>query len=147
MDRAGGRVLTGGMDYNVGLYDFNGMKADGRPFRELMPQDGHPVNAVSYSPSGDAFICITGEPRAKVRPRVVLAVWQPAPARQAARRAVGAQLLSDGHARKCRCTIETGERRGSSRGAICTCATLRTLRATWRAARTASGTPPTGTRR
>lgn len=66
IDRAGARVLTGGMDYNVHLYDFNGMKADGKPFRELMPQDGHPVNAVSFSPSGDAFICITGEPRAKV---------------------------------------------------------------------------------
>lgn len=72
VDRAGGRVLTGGMDYNVSIYDFNGMKADGKPFRELMPQDGHPVNAVSYSPSGDAFICITGEPRAKVQPQRAL---------------------------------------------------------------------------
>jgi WD repeat-containing protein 70 len=67
VDRAGARVVTGGMDYRVCLYDFNGMKADGRPFRELMPHDGHPVHAVSFSPSGEAFICVTGEPRAKVR--------------------------------------------------------------------------------
>ena len=67
VDRAGARVVTGGMDYNVHIYDFNGMRADGKPFRELMPHEGHPVNAISFSPSGDAFICVTGEPRCKVR--------------------------------------------------------------------------------
>jgi hypothetical protein len=66
VERSGARVVTGGMDYQVCLYDFNGMKSDGRPFRELMPQEGHPVHAVSYSPSGDAFLVVTGEPRAKV---------------------------------------------------------------------------------
>lgn len=66
VERSGARVVTGGMDYQVCLYDFNGMKADGRPFRELMPQEGHPVHAVTYSPSGDAFLVVTGEPRAKV---------------------------------------------------------------------------------
>lgn len=67
VDRAGVRVVTGGMDYQTLLYDFNGMKADCKPFRELMPHEGHPVHAVSFSPSGDAFIAVTGEPRAKVR--------------------------------------------------------------------------------
>ena len=66
VERSGARVVTGGMDYQVCLYDFNGMKADGRPFRELMPQEGHPVHAVTYSPSGDALLVVTGEPRAKV---------------------------------------------------------------------------------
>lgn len=66
VERSGARVVTGGMDYQVCLYDFNGMKADGRPFRELIPQEGHPVHAVTYSPSGDAFLVVTGEPRAKV---------------------------------------------------------------------------------
>jgi WD repeat-containing protein 70 len=66
VDRSGARVVTGGMDYNVCIYDFNGMKSDCRPFRELMPHDGHPVNALSYSPSGEHFICVTGEPRSKV---------------------------------------------------------------------------------
>jgi WD40 repeat protein len=68
VDRAGARVITGGMDYRVHLYDFNGMKADCRPFRELMPHDGHPVHALSFSPSGDAFLAVTGEPRPKARP-------------------------------------------------------------------------------
>ena len=66
IDRAGARVVTGGMDYNVDIYDFNGMKNDCKPFRELMPHEGHPVNAVSFSPNGEAFIVATGEPRAKV---------------------------------------------------------------------------------
>lgn len=77
VDQAGVRVVTGGMDYQSLLYDFNGMKADCKPFRELMPHEGHPVHAVSFSPSGDAFIAITGEPRAKVRlPHGVLP-WPP----------------------------------------------------------------------
>lgn len=66
VDRAGVRVVTGGMDYQTLLYDFNGMKSDCKPFRELMPHEGHPVHAVSFSPSGDAFFVVTGEPRAKV---------------------------------------------------------------------------------
>ena len=68
VDRSGARVVTGGMDNNVCIYDFNGMKADCKPFRELQPHEGHPVNAVSYSPSGESFLCVTGEARAKVRP-------------------------------------------------------------------------------
>jgi WD40 repeat protein len=28
--------------------------------REITPSDGHPVLAVSWSPSGDAFLCVTG---------------------------------------------------------------------------------------
>lgn len=66
VDRAGVRVVTGGADYQSLLYDFNGMKSDCKPFRELMPHEGHPVHAVSFSPSGDAFIAVTGEQRAKV---------------------------------------------------------------------------------
>ena len=41
VDRAGARV-----------FDFNGMKADLRAFRQLVPCEGHPVHALSWSPSG-----------------------------------------------------------------------------------------------
>lgn len=53
------------------LYDFNGMKRDARPFRELEPHEGHPVHAVSWSPSGDAFLVVTGAAQPKVRRAMV----------------------------------------------------------------------------
>ena len=33
IDHTGSRVVTGGLDYMVRVYDFNGMKSDMRPFR------------------------------------------------------------------------------------------------------------------
>eukprot|EP00955_Chlamydomonas_euryale_P115990 366390-Chlamydomonas_euryale.AAC.39 len=65
LDHTGSRLLTGGLDYKVRIFDFNGMKADMRSFRELEPQEGHPVVAVSWSPTGDQFIAITGSPKVR----------------------------------------------------------------------------------
>ena len=53
VDRAGARALTGGEDYQLRMFDFGGMKRDMRAFRKLEPSDGYPVNAVSFSPTGD----------------------------------------------------------------------------------------------
>lgn len=52
VDHSGSRLVTGSMDYGVHIYDFNGMKADLRHFKSLEPQEGHPVHALSWSPSG-----------------------------------------------------------------------------------------------
>ena len=52
VDRAGARVLSGSRDYGARIFDFNGMKADLRAFRKLLPNEGHPVHALSWSPSG-----------------------------------------------------------------------------------------------
>ena len=52
VDRAGARVLSGSRDYGARIFDFNGMKADLRAFRKLVPNEGHPVHALSWSPSG-----------------------------------------------------------------------------------------------
>jgi pSer/pThr/pTyr-binding forkhead associated (FHA) protein len=48
MDPAGSRVAVGGKDYKVLLYDFGGMDRTHKPFRELEPEDGNPVVAVSW---------------------------------------------------------------------------------------------------
>ena len=53
MDRTGARALTGGEDYQLRMFDFGGMKRDMRAFRKLEPSEGYPVNAVSFSPTGD----------------------------------------------------------------------------------------------
>jgi len=51
-DRAGARLLTGGEDYAVQMFDFGGMKRDMRSFRKLEPTEGYPINALTFSPSG-----------------------------------------------------------------------------------------------
>ena len=60
LEHTGSRLLTGSHDYTVRMYDFNGMKRDMRPFREITPSDGYPVHALSWSPSGDRFLVVTG---------------------------------------------------------------------------------------
>lgn len=40
LDPAGARLAVGAADYSLRLYDFNGMKGDLQPFRELVPHDG-----------------------------------------------------------------------------------------------------------
>merc|ERR1712091_415094 len=56
VDPAGARVLTGSLDYKVRLFDFGGMDKHHHSFREIEPDEGHAVVALSYSPSGDRFL-------------------------------------------------------------------------------------------
>lgn len=52
VDPAGSRLLSGSRDYNLHIFDFNGMKSDMRAFRSLKPSEGHPVLGLSWSPTG-----------------------------------------------------------------------------------------------
>ena len=36
-DPAGSRLAVGGADYHLRLYDFNGMRSDLQPFRDVVP--------------------------------------------------------------------------------------------------------------
>jgi WD repeat-containing protein 70 len=65
-ERTGSRLITGSRDGTVKMYDFNGMRADLQPFREIIPQEGYPVHCVEWSASGDMFVCATGSNKAKV---------------------------------------------------------------------------------
>eukprot|EP01039_Chlorochromonas_danica_P001023 gene1025-1109_t len=66
IEPAGNRVVTGSLDYCVKLFDFGGMDSRHRPFQSIEPEDGHPVTAVSHSPSGDRFVVATGSAQPKV---------------------------------------------------------------------------------
>lgn len=52
VDHSGSRVIAGSRDYSVRMFDFNGMKSDLKSFRRVEPAEGHPVHAVSWSPTG-----------------------------------------------------------------------------------------------
>uniref|UniRef100_M4B3B4 Uncharacterized protein n=1 Tax=Hyaloperonospora arabidopsidis (strain Emoy2) TaxID=559515 RepID=M4B3B4_HYAAE len=69
VDPPGGRVATGSTDYRVKLWDFAGMARYVRPFRDVEVHEGHPVVAVSYSPSGDRLLAVTGSSQPKVLTR------------------------------------------------------------------------------
>ena len=69
LEHTGSRLLTGSHDYTVRMYDFGGMKADLKPFREITPSDGYPIHALDWSPSGDRFVVVTGGPQPKIYDR------------------------------------------------------------------------------
>lgn len=69
VDPTGSRVLTGSYDYSVRMYDFQGMDSRLQSFRQLEPFEGHQVRALSWSPSADRFLCVTGSAQIKIYDR------------------------------------------------------------------------------
>lgn len=69
IDPQGVRLITGSTDYKVKLFDFAGMKADCKAFKTIEPSEGHPVLALSWSPTGDAFLAVTGSAQPKIYTR------------------------------------------------------------------------------
>ncbi|KAJ0970401.1 hypothetical protein J5N97_023278 [Dioscorea zingiberensis] len=69
IDHSGSRVLTGSYDYTVRMYDFQGMNSKLQSFRQLEPSEGHQVRSLSWSPTADRFLCVTGSAQAKIYDR------------------------------------------------------------------------------
>ncbi|XP_027350623.1 WD repeat-containing protein 70 isoform X2 [Abrus precatorius] len=69
VDHSGSRVLSGSYDYTVHMYDFQGMNARLQSFRQLEPFEGHQVRNLSWSPTADRFLCVTGSAQAKIYDR------------------------------------------------------------------------------
>ncbi|KAM7501520.1 hypothetical protein LguiB_000424 [Lonicera macranthoides] len=66
VDHTGSRVISGSYDYTVRMYDFQGMNARLELFRQLKPSKGHQVRSLSWSPTADRFLCVTGSAQAKI---------------------------------------------------------------------------------
>eukprot|EP01063_Lacrimia_lanifica_P029154 TRINITY_DN439_c1_g1_i1.p1 TRINITY_DN439_c1_g1~~TRINITY_DN439_c1_g1_i1.p1 ORF type:complete len:643 (+),score=231.66 TRINITY_DN439_c1_g1_i1:100-1929(+) len=56
LDRTGTRLITGGMDFRVKLWQFAGMDTGLRYFKGHEPHEGYPVNDLSFSPTGDKYV-------------------------------------------------------------------------------------------
>ncbi|XP_065648647.1 WD repeat-containing protein 70 [Hydra vulgaris] len=69
LDPSGSRLATGSYDYEVKFWDFNSMDVSLRPFRTLTPADGHWVNALQYSATGDRILVSTGNAQPQVLDR------------------------------------------------------------------------------
>ncbi|CAL5193895.1 unnamed protein product [Lathyrus oleraceus] len=69
VDHSGSRVLSGSYDYMVRMYDFQGMSSRLQSFRQLEPSEGHQIRNLSWSPTADRFLCVTGSAQAKIYDR------------------------------------------------------------------------------
>eukprot|EP00252_Welwitschia_mirabilis_P016073 TRINITY_DN3555_c0_g1_i1.p1 TRINITY_DN3555_c0_g1~~TRINITY_DN3555_c0_g1_i1.p1 ORF type:complete len:649 (-),score=147.52 TRINITY_DN3555_c0_g1_i1:268-2214(-) len=69
VDHTGSRIITGSYDYTVRMYDFQGMNSQLKSFRQLEPFEGHQVRSLSWSPTSDRFLCVTGSAQAKIYDR------------------------------------------------------------------------------
>ncbi|ONK70878.1 uncharacterized protein A4U43_C04F2460 [Asparagus officinalis] len=69
VDHSGSRVLSGSYDYTVRMYDFQGMTSKLQSFRQVEPCEGHQVRSLSWSPTSDRFLCVTGSAQAKIYDR------------------------------------------------------------------------------
>lgn len=69
VDHTGSRVLSGSYDYTVRMFDFQGMNSRLQSFRQLEPSEGHQVRTLSWSPTADRFLCVTGSAQAKIYDR------------------------------------------------------------------------------
>ncbi|XP_038888479.1 WD repeat-containing protein 70 [Benincasa hispida] len=69
VDHTGSRVLSGSYDYTVRMYDFQGMNSRLQSFRQLEPFEGHQIRNLSWSPTADRFMCVTGSAQAKIYDR------------------------------------------------------------------------------
>ncbi|XP_045594700.1 WD repeat-containing protein 70 [Procambarus clarkii] len=69
VDPSGTRLVTGGLDYDVRYWDFQGMDQAREAFRSFCPSDGYPVNSVEYSCTGDKVLVVPGSAQAKVYDR------------------------------------------------------------------------------
>eukprot|EP00899_Mesostigma_viride_P025428 jgi/Mesvir1/606/Mv02040-RA.2 len=66
VDPSGARVITGSTDYTLRMYDFGGMDARLKSFRQLEPFEAHPIRGISWSPTGDRFLVVSGSAKLKV---------------------------------------------------------------------------------
>lgn len=69
LDPSGARLVTGGMDYDVKLFDFAGMDSSLKSFRSLRPCECHPIKQLQYSSTGDMILVVAGNAQAKVLDR------------------------------------------------------------------------------
>ncbi|CAG2190900.1 Gastrulation defective protein 1 homolog,WD repeat-containing protein 70 [Mytilus edulis] len=69
LDPSGARLVTGGNDYQVKFFDFAGMDASLRYFRQIQPCESHPIRQLQYSSTGDKILVVSGNCKPKVLDR------------------------------------------------------------------------------
>ena len=66
LDSSGSRLISGGYDYHIQFWDFNGMDRSLQSFRQIEPFEGYQLNDVHFNASGELFVVASGANRAKL---------------------------------------------------------------------------------
>lgn len=66
LEKSGSRLLSGGVDGQVNMWDFAGMDESFKPFRSVEPYPGHPIQSLGYNASGDSFLVSVNDTQFKV---------------------------------------------------------------------------------
>eukprot|EP01134_Creolimax_fragrantissima_P005456 CFRG5456T1 len=69
VDHTGARLITGGVDYELRMYDFNGMDMSMGSFRTIEPVESHALRSIQYSLTGDKILVCAGNNRAQILDR------------------------------------------------------------------------------
>jgi len=69
LDPSGARVISGGIDYDMKLWDFAGMDPSLRSFRKIRPCESHVINHLEYSATGDRILVVAGDSQPKIMDR------------------------------------------------------------------------------
>ncbi len=69
IDPSGSRLVSGAIDYEVKFWDFAGMDASLRSFRQVKPCESHVIRHLEYSATGDKILVVSGSSQAKVLDR------------------------------------------------------------------------------
>ncbi|CAG2119991.1 unnamed protein product, partial [Medioppia subpectinata] len=66
LDPNGSRVVSGGVDYEMKFWDFQGMDSSLQSFRAITPCECHPIKNLEFSANGDVILVISGACIAKI---------------------------------------------------------------------------------
>ena len=66
LDPNGSRLVSGGYDYNVKFWDFQGMDSTLQSFRTITPCESHLIKNLEYSMNGELVLVAAGNLQAKV---------------------------------------------------------------------------------
>ena len=67
VDSHGTRAVTGSIDGILQYWDFHGMNGVApKPFRELIPVEGHSINSLSFNSTGGLVLCVTSDSKARI---------------------------------------------------------------------------------
>lgn len=69
LDTAGSRLVSGGQDGNIALWDFAGMSASCRPFKIISPEESHRICAVEFNCSSELILACSASNQPRILTR------------------------------------------------------------------------------
>eukprot|EP01071_Lankesteria_metandrocarpae_P011039 Lankesteria_metandrocarpae@DN539_c0_g1_i1.p1 len=62
----GARMVTGSLDGEICMWDFNGMTTEFRYFRKFVPLESHGVQSLAYNTTGSQYLCCAGDSSCRI---------------------------------------------------------------------------------